>query len=141
VSKAHVERWLAGALIATEGETLIGALFIAPEGVREEAVLAYPMPRREIGWLSPTPLEIGSEPPTALEIGGIVMQRRRRLFVSLQRLGSGAPRLGERAIWAEYEATGRAVGLVLRGDLATVAWAGTRFEPGEYDRMGSGAAA
>lgn len=140
-SKSHVERWLAGALVAIEDDVLIGAVFIAPEGAREEAVLAYPSPRREIGWLSPVALEIGIEPPTSLEIGGVVMQRRRRLFVSIQRLGAGAPRLGERGIWAEYQATGRAVGLVIRGDHSTMAWSGTRFDAGEYDRMGSGEAA
>ncbi len=137
-SKTMRERWLVGGLCLWDAESLVGAVFVAPEGSRDEAVAGFAAPRREIAWMSPEAVELGAEPPSALELGGVVMQRRRRLFVRLERLGKGAPDVGERGVFAEYAASGRAVAIVIRGDRATVAWSGVRFDPGEYDRMGRG---
>lgn len=138
IGKAHTERWLAGALAMTESGETVGAIFIAPEGAKEEAVVAFAAPRKDIGWVSRVEVEIIGEPPSSLEIGGIVMQRKRRLFVHLERLGRGAPNIGPGAVFAEYQATGRAIAVVLKADTTIVAWTGARFEAGEYERWGRG---
>ena len=132
-------RWLEGALVLKEGAEVVGAVFVAPEGIRHEAVVAFAAPRRDIGWLTPVALEVTGEPPTSLELGGIVMQRKRRLFVEIERLGRGAPVVRGGAVFAEYEATGRAMGIVLvLGASAVHAWHGARYEPAEYDHWGRG---
>jgi hypothetical protein len=140
VSSKGAERWLAGALELRDGEHLLAALFFAPEGSRQEAVCAFPAPRRELLWLSPAPIDATGEPPTAIELGGVVMQRRARLPVSVRRHGQGAPDVGDTATLAEYASTSRAAGLVLATRGLTLGWAGRRLEPDEYDRMGRGEA-
>ncbi len=67
-SKTMRERWLAGGLCLWDAESLVGAVFIAPEGNRDEAVAGFAAPRREIAWMSPEPVELGAEPPSYGEI-------------------------------------------------------------------------
>lgn len=138
VSAQGVERWLSGAVELRDGEHLVAALFVAPEGARHEAVCAFPAPRRELLWLSPVPVEITSEPPSSLELGGVVMHRRARLPVGVRRHGHGTPDVGDTATFAEYESTSRAAGLVLCTPAGAIAWAGRRLAADEYDRMGRG---
>jgi hypothetical protein len=141
---AREERWLEAVIVARDGAEIVGAVFVAPEGSKAEAVAAFAPPRRQIAWLTPVALEGlsfgGAELPSTLEIGGAPMRRRARIPVTLERSGKGAPSVGERGIWAEYEATGRAVAIVIQGGAATCAWTGMLCEPGEYERMGSGVA-
>ncbi len=136
------ERWLEGALVARDGAEIVGAVFIAHEGTEEVAVAVFAPPRRDIAWLSAAPVEAlgvaDAELPSTLEIGGVALSRRARLPVHIERLGRGAPRLGERGVWAEYEATGQIVAIVLRGSASTRVWSGVLVPEGEYDRMGSG---
>jgi hypothetical protein len=131
------ERWLTGALVAREGSTLVAALFFAPEGSMVECVAVFSGPRREIAWLSSAPAELGAEPPSTLEIGGKILERRSRVPVTLERVGRNVPRLGEGATLAEY-ASGREVALVLRAEGGALALVGVRLDEGEYERMGSG---
>lgn len=139
IGRAHSERWLEGALVLKEAGELVGAVFVAPEGARQEAVVAFGAPRKDIGWLSAVALEVSGEPPTSLEIEGTVMRRKRRLFVEVERRGRGAPQLSGGAVFAEYEATGRAIGIVLvAGSSGVHAWHGARYEPGQYDHWGKG---
>lgn len=138
VSVEGVERWLSGALELRDGEHLVAALFVAPEGSRYDAVCAFAAPRREVLWLSPVPVQIGSEPPSSIELDGIVMQRRARVPVEVKRHGQGAPDVGQRAMFAEYEATARASGVVVHAPGSALAWAGRRLDPDEIDRMGKG---
>jgi hypothetical protein len=138
VSADGDERWLSGALVAREGDRVVGVLFVAPEGRALHAVAAFPPPRRDIHWLAPAEVEIPAEPPATVELAGATYTRRSRLPVSLERQGQGAPELGESALWAQYEATGRDVALVLSGGGKVFAWTGTRQDPGDYDRMGGG---
>jgi hypothetical protein len=139
---AREERWLEGVIVAREADEIVGALFVAPEGSREQAVVAFAQPRRQIGWLSPVAAGVlppgAGELPSTLEIDGVAMRRRARLPVTLERAGKGAPQLGSKGIWAEYEATGRAVAIVLSSAAESRVWSGTLCEPGEYERMGSG---
>lgn len=137
--RGQVERWLEGGCVAFDGAEVAAAVFLAPEGSAEGAVVAFAAPRAEIGWLAPIVVEVGGEPPATLELGGLPMRRRRRLAVRLERIGKGAPRVGADGVWAEYEASGRAFALVLRTAEGTFAWVGQRYDQGEYERMGSGA--
>ncbi len=138
VSMGGDERWLSGALSLRDGEHLVAALFFAPEGKRNDAVCAFCSPRREIFWLTPHAVEIGSEPPSSLELDGIVMRRRARVPVVVGRHGQDTPDVGEQAVFAEYEAGGGSVGVVLRTQSSALGWVGKRVDDGAYDRMGKG---
>ena len=138
VKTAHNDRWLEGGVAIFDGSEPVAVVYLAPEGDRQEAVVAFARPRREIGWLSPTPAEIGAEAPTSIELGGVVLTRKRRLAVRLVRIGRAAPRLGESGTFAEYEASGDLMAIVLRGSDGTAAWLGKHYAEGRYDRMGSG---
>jgi hypothetical protein len=138
VSVESEERWLAGALVAKDRAETIGALFYAPEGAKLEVVAAFPAPRREIFWLSRVELDTGAEPPTSVELEGVLLQRKRRLPVALERVGQSPPDAGSTGIWAEYAASGGARAVVLRTGAGTFAYAGKGVDDGFYDRMGKG---
>lgn len=132
------ERWLAGALLLREGPRVVAALFLSPEGAEVRAVAAFEEPRRDIYWLSSVEVVTPAEPPATLEIGEAMLTRRSRLPVSIERLGQGAPHVGEAALWAMYEGGGRDVAVLLSGGGKVHAWRGVRLEEGAYDRFGSG---
>ena len=91
VSSGPDERWLAGAIVAREGGRVIGALFLAPEGVVHKAVAVFAPPRKDIWWMSPAELTSPDEPPATIEVAGVALQRKGRLPVTLERHGQGAP--------------------------------------------------
>ena len=138
VSAEGTERWLAGAIELRDGDHLVAVLFVAPEGAAHVAVCAFVAPRREIFWLAPRPVEVGAEPPSSIDLGGLVMQRRARVPSATRVHGRGAPDVGPVATFAEYHAGSRDVGVVLRSEGATLAWVGRRLDPDEFDRMGKG---
>lgn len=138
VQAAREERWLAGAILAREGDEVRVALFIAPEGAAQGVVAAFAPPRQDIYWMEPAAAESPAEPPAALEIGGVPMQRRGRVPVALERLGQGAPSVGAEGLLAMYEGGAGTVAILVRSEGRTHAWWGRRFEAGEYDRLGSG---
>jgi hypothetical protein len=132
------ERWLAGALVAREKGRVVSALFLAPEGATTRAVVAFALPKTEIFWLDPTEVDSPAEPPATLEIAGAMLTRRSRLPVVVERLGQGAPRVGDSVLWATYEGGGREVAVVLVSEGRALAWMGRRLDADEYDRLGSG---
>ena len=132
------ERWLAGALIAREQRRVIGVLFVAPEGAETKAVAAFPEPRRDLYWMSPVEIVSPDEPPSTIEVRGIALRRKSRIPVTLERLGQGAPDLGDEALWAIYEAGGRDVAIALVSRGKALAWMGVRLDSHEYDRLGAG---
>lgn len=134
------ERWLAGALVAREKGRVVSALFLAPEGATTRAVAAFALPKAEIFWLDPVDVVSPAEPPATLELGGAMLTRRGRLPVAVERLGQGAPSVGDAALWATYEGGGREVAVVLVSDGRALAWMGRRLDADEYDRLGSGGA-
>jgi hypothetical protein len=137
VSSGHEERWLAGAVVARENGRVIGALFLAPEGVVHKAVAVFAPPRKDVWWMSPTDLVSPDEPPATIEVDGMALQRKGRLPVTLERLGQGAPPVGEEGIWAAYD-SGRDVAVVIASQGKAYAWSGRRLEEEEYDRLGGG---
>jgi hypothetical protein len=139
VSAEGEERWLEGALVAREDGHARAALFFAREGLAERAVLAFAPPRRELFWLAPTDTLAPREPPGTLEVGRETYQRVERFPAAVERVGVGAPQVGEVVLWALYEGGGRKVALLLAGGLGQRVWTGTRVEDGEWDRMGQGA--
>lgn len=138
VQAAREERWLAGAILAREGDEVRVALFIAPEGAAQGVVAAFAPPRQDIYWMEPAAAESPAEPPATLEIGGVPMQRRGRVPVALERFGQGAPSVGAEGLLAMYEGGAGTVAILVRSEGRTHAWSGRRFEAGEYDRLGSG---
>jgi hypothetical protein len=132
------ERWLAGALVAREKGRVVSALFLAPEGATTRAVVAFALPKTEIFWLDPTDVVSPAEPPATLELAGAMLTRRSRLPVVVERLGQGAPRVGDAVLWATYEGGGREVAVVLVSEGRALAWMGRRLDADEYDRLGSG---
>ena len=138
VSAGPDERWLAGALVARERGEVITVLFLAPEGATQGAVAVFAPPRQDIFWLAPTTAESPDEPPATLEIGGVAMRRRGRLPVALERMGQGAPRVGEAGILATYEGDPGEVALVVASEGRIHAWSGRRLEAEQYERLGEG---
>jgi hypothetical protein len=137
VSSGAEERWLAGAVVAREGGRVVGALFLAPEGAVHKAVAVFAPPRKDIWWMSPASLASPNEPPATIEIDGVALARKGRLPVTLERLGQGAPHVGEEGLWAVYD-RGRDVALVVASGGQAHAWSGIRLEEEEYDRLGGG---
>ena len=136
VSNGTDERWLAGAVVAREGDRVIAALFVAPEGKENKAVAAFPPPRKDVWWMSPTEIQTPDEPPATIEVGGVAMSRKARLPVKLGKHGQGAPPVGEEGIWAVYD-RGRDVAVVISSGGVAAAWVGVRLEEDEYDRLGA----
>lgn len=132
------ERWLAGGLLAREGDKVVAAIFFAPEGSHTKAVVAFARPRRDILWLAPARASSPAEPPASCEIDGEPMTRRGRLPVVLTRHGQGVPKIGEAGILAEYEGVADEIAVLLTSDGRALAWSGRRLVPGDYDRLGSG---
>jgi hypothetical protein len=90
----------------------------------------------ELAWLTPVrrdALLAGSDPPSVIEIEGVSFERRRRLPFRVQRLGTGAPDLGETALVGEYAAASGEVAVLLIADGVTRAWKGRRLTEGEYE--------
>lgn len=135
ISSGGEERWLSGALVARE-QTVISALFFAPEGREHWVVAAFPLPERDIFWLRPVEVVSPAEPPATLEIDGLTMQRKNRLPVRLERIGQGAPNIGSTGILATYTAGAREVAIVLTSGEQCLGWSGRRIDSSDYDRMG-----
>ena len=132
------ERWLSGGLVLSEGDSVAAVIFSAPEGIAQGMVVAFPAPRSEILWLSPVEVELGSDLPTTIEHQGLVLQRKRRLGVSLRRVGRDAPSLGKQGVYAEYASTGAETLVALLGESGAIQLWGRRLTSAEYDPMGSG---
>jgi hypothetical protein len=132
------ERWLAGGLLAKEGDRVVAAIYFAPEGARLKTVVAFAAPRRDVLWLDAARVDSPSEPPAALEIEGVPMTRRGRLPVALSRHGQGVPNVGSSGILAEYEGGADEIAVLLTSEGRAYVWRGRRLGEGQYDRLGSG---
>jgi hypothetical protein len=136
------EAWLAGALVFAE-ERPVAALFVAPEAGGDRALFVREGATAALTWLVPlssSDLPLTSEPPHSLEHAGVRFERTRRLPVRVERIGTGAPGVGERAIVAEYSGVepGAARILVVAGVDQKLAWRGVALAPGEYDVLPAG---
>jgi hypothetical protein len=136
VSAEGEERWLAGAIAVRDRGETVAAVMLAPEGLTQQAVVAFPPPERRILWLAPVEVVSPPEPPATLEFGGDVMTRKSRVPVSFERLGQGAPSVGATGIFATYETGSREVAVVITSEGKTFAWSGRRLDVDEYDNMG-----
>jgi hypothetical protein len=138
VSDGHEERWLAGALVAREQGRVLSALFLAPEGAKLSAVAVFAAPRKEIYWMDPAELDVTDEPPATIELAGIAFRRKARFPVTIERLGQGAPSIGEEAIWGVYDGGPAEVAVVLVSEGRVFAWQGRKLDEDRYDRLGEG---
>ncbi|MEO6418827.1 MAG: hypothetical protein ABIP39_05440, partial [Polyangiaceae bacterium] len=80
----------------------------------------------------------GAEPPSSLEHNGERFDRVRRLPFRAERLGTGAPDVGEEVVVAEYKSLPGERMLVIVGSKVARAWRGMLLEPGMYDVLASG---
>jgi hypothetical protein len=137
------EAWLAGALVFAE-EAPVAALFVAPDAGGDIAVLVRPRPRVSLTWLralSPSDanaLALGPEPPSAIEHEGLWFQRTSRLPVHAQRVGTGAPDVGEHVIVAEYASSGEKRVLIVSGVGVLRAFHGVILDAALYEIIASG---
>jgi hypothetical protein len=134
------EAWLAGALVLAE-ERPVAALFIAPDAGGERAVLVPGPAQTTLTWLAPLAegqVTLAGEPPRALEHAGTHFERTRRLPVRVQRLGTGAPQVGDSAVLGEYAAAGLERMVVVVGADAALAWRGVALSESEYDVLPGG---
>lgn len=135
------EAWLAGAIALSEADSPPSlVLFVSPDAGADRMVLARPAPTEEILWLSPVTedLQIGAEPPSALEHEGMHFERKRRLPLRAQRHGTGAPDVGSSVIVAEYTGLGEERLLVLAGAEGARVFRGIMLHPGTYDVLPAG---
>jgi hypothetical protein len=134
------EAWLAGALVFAEERPMI-VLFIAPDAGGGRAVLVPGPGQTTLSWLSPIEpgqVPAGGEPPQALEHAGMRFERTRRLPVRVQRLGTGAPRVGTSAVIGEYAAAGLERLVIVAGSDAALAWRGVSLSAAEYEVLPGG---
>ena len=135
----HAEAWLAGGVVFRE-DAPAGVLFIAPEAGGEGAILAWPRPRRELGWLAPVrsgALAVGDDPPSAIELDGTRFERTRRLPLRMERVGTGAPDIGAQGILGEYRAASGEIALVVVAEGIARGWRGRMLGDGEYEIWGN----
>jgi hypothetical protein len=138
VSYDGEERWLSGAVIASERGRVIAALWVAPEGAAQHAVATFRAPDLSIYWLQPAAVSSPEEPPATIDLNGVAMRRLRRLPVALTRIGQGAPDVGETGMFATYEGPGRDVTVLIVTRGRAQAWSGRKLDPDEYERLGDG---
>lgn len=135
----HAEAWLEGGVVFRE-DAPAGVLFVAPEAGGEGAILAWPRPRRELGWLAPVrsgALTVGADPPSAIELDGARFERTRRLPLRMERIGTGAPDIGAQGILGEYRAASGEIALVVVAEGVARGWRGRMLGDGEYEIWGN----
>ena len=133
------EAWLAGALVLFEGDAPAAALFVSPEAGGDRAVLARPSVGELLGLAEEKNVTVPlGEPPTALEVGSDRFERRRRLPLRAERVGTGAPDLGSDVIFAEYTGLGDDSLVVLATKSRVVAYRGPSLGSSAYDVLPSG---
>ena len=135
------EAWLAGAIALSEADSPPSLVFfVSPDAGKDRVVFARPAPTEEIVWLSPVKedLQIGAEPPSAVEHEGMHFERKRRLPLRAQRHGTGAPDVGDAVIFAEYTGLGEERLFVLAGGGRAHAFRGVLLHVGTYDVLPSG---
>ena len=128
------EAWLAGAIVLREGDEPAAVVYFSPEAGGDRAVLARPA-SQEITWLAEekgVTVPLG-EPPTALEAGTDRYERRRRLPLRAERVGTGAPDVGRDVILAEYTGLGDDCLVVLVTKERVLAYRGPSLGAGAYD--------
>jgi hypothetical protein len=133
------EAWLAGALVLREDQR-VAVLFVAPEAREDRALFVRD---GAVTWLAPfadMPAMPSGEPPHAIEHEGTTFERTRRLPVHVERLGTGAPAVGDRAVVGEYSGLGVELVVVIAGTEAAVAWHGVALSEGDYDVLPGGKA-
>jgi hypothetical protein len=134
------EAWLAGALVLAEDQP-VAALFIAPDMQGERALFVRGAADTTLTWLmplAPGQVAIGGDPPPAIEHAGARFQRTRRLPVRVERVGTGAPNVGARAVVGEYSGSGLERLVVIVGTDASLAWRGVSLSETEYDILPGG---
>jgi hypothetical protein len=131
------EAWLAGGLVLSE-RLPMAVLFIAPDAGGDRAILARPRPDTSLLWLMPvtsSSLAMGREPPTSLEHESERFERTQRVPYRAQRIGTGAPDVGEEVIFAEYKATMNQRIIVVLGKDGARVFRGRVLEEGTYDLL------
>jgi len=127
------EAWLAGALVLRESSEVALVLFFSPEAGGDRAVLARAT-SKDIAWLSPAKdVVVSGDPPTALEAAGDRFERKRRLPLRVERIGSSAPDFAGDVIVAEYTGLSDEQLVVLASKEKTIALRGVTLAPGSYD--------
>lgn len=135
------EAWLAGGLVLSE-EVPVAVLFVAPDAGNDCAIYVRPPPRDAVYWLEPLDPDavlVAGEPPSSVEHGGVRFDRARRLPLRPQRIGVGAPDVGDAVIVAEYASAGAERLLVLKATSGvTRAYRGRELEPSSFEVIASG---
>lgn len=135
------EAWLAGGLVLSE-EMPVSVLFVAPEAKQDCVLYVRPAPRASLAWLAPldaASVLLHGEPPNAIEHEGVRFERVRRLPLRAQRLGVGAPNVGDAVVVAEYSSAGAERLVVLKAtNGSSFAYRGLELEPSAYEVIASG---
>lgn len=119
------ELLISGGLRLSEGGSPIAAIFfgISAPGVHR-VLVAFP-DKSDILWLDlEKKIEVGTDPPSTLPWGEVMLERSRRLPVLVERFGTELPEVEREMILAEYRGGAGHGGAVLRGAKFSIVAAG-----------------
>jgi hypothetical protein len=142
VMRGERDIWLTGALVLSEGDGCVAAVFLASvtgPDAPAEALVVRPGPPRSVAWVRQEQPQPWPAPPDSIELDGEWLKRTCRIPVSVATHGdvpAGAG--GEPAVWLQFEgASGSAAFVLFRADRCLL-WRGTWQEPGSLMRLAAG---
>ena len=135
-------RFVQSALHLHYGTALVATVLFCGDEDNEHALLCRPAPDETIDWLNRSKQQPPVTPPTRLDVGQALLERRALLPVSVtcEAIESIAkPSWGERGQFATYGSYTNDVAYVLVGaDGRSACWVGKTLEAFDYDNLGSG---
>lgn len=133
VSIRGEELWLEQGWLVSEAGRAVAGVFEAREGV----VVEFASPRREHFRATSSGIEVPTDAPMALELGGVRYERVRRLPIELDALGESRPLPWKTGLFFEYRSLSGDLLLVIGQAPAYRAWVGSPLPDGALERWGS----
>jgi hypothetical protein len=132
ISVGAREAWFEHGWLLSEGGAPVALLLFA----RDATLVALPAPRKSVFWSSECTIDLPSDAPLSLDVGGVRYERALRLPVDLELVGGGQDPPWTGAVLAEYRALGGEMLFTLGRPGSTRAWTGTRVDPAELETWG-----
>jgi hypothetical protein len=137
VQVAGESRWPRSAVAVMQDGAVRCALLLSREHGSEQLVVAFREPERHIYWLERTTTELPSSPPTRLELGRGLLDRRASFPGELETLGEPMLDVSGGGTISLYEGAIGDAALVLSSGPTAHVWHGLRVEDGDYELLGT----
>jgi len=137
VQHGSATRWPRGALLIHQGGSLHCALLLSSEDGRQQAVVSFAPPERQILWLLEVELAMPPSPPGRIEIDGRLLDREALFPAMVSARGEATPAVAGNAMFAVYDGSVGDAAVVLQGGDHTLVYYGRRLHPDDYDRLGT----